>query len=136
MVEWRKVKDFDYEVSNEGEVKNKRGHILSKHLHDGYYKVKLCRDRFMTTKYVHRLVAEAFLENPDNKPTIDHIDKNRTNNSVSNLRFATRYEQSINKIAKEGNHIHKQTNGTYQVRISRTFDSYEEACKFRDFVIC
>lgn len=45
---------------------------------------------------VHRAVAECFIPNPDNKPTVDHIDRNRSNNCVSNLRWATHSEQRIN----------------------------------------
>lgn len=45
---------------------------------------------------VHRLVAETFIPNPDGKPTVDHIDRDTTNNSLSNLRWATHSEQREN----------------------------------------
>lgn len=47
---------------------------------------------------VHRLVAETFIPNPDNKPTVDHIDRNKTNNSIRNLRWATTQEQRDNSV--------------------------------------
>ena len=136
MEEWKEIQEFPlYEISNLGRVRNKRGNLLSQHLFQGYYKTKLSKDGKASTWYIHRLVAEAFLENPDKKPTIDHIDRNRTNNSVSNLRWATRYEQSINKNLTENHHIHIQANSTYQVRINRTFQTEEEAIRFRDAVL-
>lgn len=46
---------------------------------------------------VHRLVADAFIPNPDNKATVDHINRNKIDNRVENLRWATMLEQSINK---------------------------------------
>lgn len=49
------------------------------------------------TYYVHRLIAETFLPNPENKPFIDHIDRNRANNDVSNLRWATAQENCLNR---------------------------------------
>ena len=55
----------------------------------------------ITYKYkayrVHRLIAEAFLSNPDNKPTVDHINRNRADNWIYNLRFADSKEQSENR---------------------------------------
>lgn len=49
---------------------------------------------------VHRLVAECFVPNPDHKETVDHIDRNRSNNVYSNLRWASRKEQASNRARK------------------------------------
>lgn len=60
---------------------------------DGYRRVCIkCK-----TYYVHRLVAETFIPNPENKPSIDHIDRNRANNDVSNLRWVTTKENAYNQ---------------------------------------
>lgn len=53
-----------------------------------------------TTYYVHRLVAEAFIPNPDGKEEVDHIDTNRSNNMVSNLRWVSKKENHANKISR------------------------------------
>lgn len=58
----------------------------------GYLRVKIDGKGYK----VHRLVAETFIENPENKPTVDHIDRDKTNNNVSNLRWATMKEQREN----------------------------------------
>jgi len=50
---------------------------------------------------VHRLIAETFLDNPENKPTVDHIDRNRENNNLANLRWATYSEQQQNRIDRQ-----------------------------------
>ena len=57
--------------------------------------VTLCRDGIRRYYKVHRLVCEAFLPNPDNKPTVNHIDENINNNALSNLEWAT-YKENAN----------------------------------------
>lgn len=58
----------------------------------GYEYIKLCYNNKTVHQAIHRLVAEAFIPNPDNKPEIDHIDTNTQNNRVENLRWCTRKE--------------------------------------------
>ena len=59
---------------------------------NGYYKIHLRHKMYN----VHRLVAETFIPNPDNKPLIDHIDRNPSNNNISNLRWVTHQENMNN----------------------------------------
>ena len=59
---------------------------------DGYYRIHIRHKMYK----VHRLVAETFIPNPDNKPLIDHIDRNPSNNDVSNLRWVTHQENMNN----------------------------------------
>lgn len=90
---WRKIHGFDnYSVSDAGEVRNdSTGKVkaLTLNKRNGYYYVDLYRNNERTKRPVHRLVAEAFIPNPDDKPTVDHADGVRTNNAAANLRWAT-----------------------------------------------
>lgn len=108
--EWRPVVGFEklYEVSNMGNVRSiqfhgkKRIRLLSiiKDNRVGYLSVKL-RDWENATEgnyLIHRLVAQAFIPNPDNKPQVDHIDTNPSNNKVSNLQWVTPLENQNNPI--------------------------------------
>ena len=94
-----------YEISSCGRVrslKRKAPRILKlKKAYDGYVQVGLYIDGKQKYFLVHRLVAEAFIPNPENKTTVDHIDRIRENNFVENLRWATRIEQNKNR---ERNH--------------------------------
>lgn len=64
---------------------------------DGYFRFHVDGK----TRKIHRMIAETFIPNPDNKPTVDHIDRDRQNNDVSNLRWATDTEQKRNTIKTE-----------------------------------
>lgn len=96
---WRPVKGYEgkYEVSNMGRVrsltfnKSNKSRILkcgtsSTH---SYYKVSLCKDGVPCVFRVHRLVAEAFVPNPENKPVVNHINENTHDNRASNLNWMT-----------------------------------------------
>lgn len=95
---WKKIKQNEnYSINEFGEVKNdltgkiKRAYTNKQ---NGYKYVDLYKDNKSIKRPVHRLLAEAFIPNPNNKPTIDHIDGNRLNNSLDNLRWATYKEQN------------------------------------------
>lgn len=108
MEEWKDIEGYEglYQVSNLGRVKSlprywvRTERILTK---KGYPYVRVCLFKGTKRTYlsVHRLVAEAFIPNPDNKPIIDHIDGNPNNNSVSNLRWVDFKENSNNPISIE-----------------------------------
>lgn len=78
-----------YQISNTGKVKNIiRNSILKPGIGTtGYYLVILCKNKVKKTSKVHRLVAKAFIENPDNLPFVNHKDSNRLNNHISNLEW-------------------------------------------------
>ncbi len=104
MEEYKQIIDFDnYEVSNLGNVRNiKTGRILKGSVNNhGYLIVGLFKNNKRKNKKIHRLIAEAFIENPENKPFVDHNDGNKTNNNINNIRFATVSENGQNaKIPK------------------------------------
>lgn len=83
-----------YEVSTWGRVFNtKTGNFLTPyHHHKGYLRVDLKNGMIRKHFKVHRLVAEAFIPNPENKPQVNHIDGNPGNNSVTNLEWVTNQE--------------------------------------------
>ena len=94
---WRWIKNYEgiYMISTKGRFASfKRGRvtILNPHLNNGYLQVTLCKNGKCKMGLIHRLVAEAFIPNPENKPEVDHRDTNKTNNCVENLRWATEKE--------------------------------------------
>ena len=104
--EYKTVDDFeDYEVSNYGNVKNKKtGRILKQGLNKwGYYIVGLSKNGIRVTCKVHRLIGLSFIPNPEEKKCIDHIDRNKINNVVQNLRWATHSENNTNITTRKDN---------------------------------
>lgn len=106
---WKDVVGFEgyYEVSNTGLVKRKKGQTIYKDgrvaifsetvleqgfNHKGYSRVFLSKNSKKSTRTVHRLVAEAFIPNPEKKSTVNHKDLNKQNNNVDNLEWMTNKE--------------------------------------------
>ena len=114
---WKDVVGYEgmYQVSNLGRIrsldrfvnssvinigkKKTKGRILKQCICHGYLVVSLGKNG--KTQRVHRLVANEFIPNPENKPHIDHINTIRTDNRVENLRWVTAKENSNNPISKE-----------------------------------
>ena len=89
-----------YQISNQGRVwSSKRNRYLALTPNNtGYLQVKIiAANGKRKNELVHRLVALHFIDNPEGKPEVDHIDRDKTNNNAENLRWATRSENNLNK---------------------------------------
>ena len=97
--EWRDLEGFEglYQVSNYGRVKSFVRHLGGKPFNylkpkpdkDGYLQVSLAKNKKPHTKKIHRLVAQAFIPNPNNYPQVNHKDERKDNNNVDNLEWCT-----------------------------------------------
>lgn len=104
---WRDVPGYEglYQVSNKGRVKSlhtyhgKYQKILRASTSKGYQQVILLKNK-VKCFFVHRLVAQAFIPNPENKPTVNHINGIKSDNRVENLEWADGYEQMRHAIDK------------------------------------
>lgn len=100
-VVWMPIAGFDglYEISNFGKVRNKDGKILKHGIKRTpctcYKTVRLWKAGRYYTKYIHRLIAEAFIPNPYNLKFVNHKDEDGTNNDIENLEWCTR-EYNVN----------------------------------------
>lgn len=108
---WRDIKGYEglYQVSDLGRVKSLNCHRSGKEKilkpvdnGKGYKLVHLVKEKRLKWKSVHRLVAESFIINNNNKPTVNHIDGNRANNKVDNLEWATYSENNIHSYRCNG----------------------------------
>ena len=103
MADWKTIEGFpNYAVSEDGQVKNqKRNRILKQAPDsDGYLVVSLYYKGNRTVSKVHRLVAKAFIPNPDNLPGVNHIDEIKSHNWKSNLEWSTCEHNSIHSFGK------------------------------------
>ena len=102
---WKKIDGYNYSVSSFGRIRNDKTNIILKpqKTNTGYYQVNLYKNRKGKTHSIHRLVAIAFLPNPDNKAMVDHIDEIKTNNDIKNLRFATGSQNQYNQGKRKDN---------------------------------
>lgn len=102
MREWRDVCGYEglYQVSDDGLIKSFISDRILKNVIDskGYPTVVLCKAGVHRRSRIHRLVAEAFIDNPDNKSYVDHVNTDRTDNRLCNLRWVTSTENNTNPL--------------------------------------
>ena len=122
---WRNIEGYEnYQVSSYGRVKsirdrygNPREKILRQaKMKNGYLYVALCKNGKMKTCYVHRLVAIAFIPNPNNYPTVNHINEIKTDNRVSNLCWMNLSQQQRHGTCQQ-RRVEKLTNGVLSKQV-------------------
>ena len=136
---WKDIKDYEglYQVSNKGRVKSlarydlrgnfRQEKFLKPHKTDnGYLQVSLYNNRKRKRFMVHVLVANAFIENPNNLPEVNHIDENKTNNIVQNLEFCDRFYNAQYSLGKKIKCLDLKTNETIY------FSAIREAARYFD----
>jgi hypothetical protein len=145
MVLFKRINEFpDYFIDFNGNIFGKNG-FLKAHLDgNGYLFVVLYHNKKRNTKKVHRLVAQTFLNNPNNFPAVDHIDRNKSSNNVNNLRWVTIQKNGHNRVDNNEhlNIMRRNDRDGYRVQFSiksrktidRTFDNISDAIEFRDII--
>lgn len=153
-MEFVKIKDYEtYAINEKGDIKDLRtGKIMPQHYNsDGYKLITLVNPNRKQGFLVHRLVGIQFLDNPENLPEIDHINRIRDDNRKENLRWVDRYTQMQNRGNFKNNklnekHIHFEKDGNtsryvFQIcnkdkRHKKSFNTnkykIEDAIKYRD----
>lgn len=155
---WKDVIGFEglYQVSDDGRVRSlprlkicgfngkqsvQKGRILKPgHTNDGYAFVNLVKDGKSKPHYIHRLVAQAFLSNPNNYPVVNHKDENPSNNYYKNLEWCTQQYNINYGTAKERIVKTKRANNpsiyntpVTNITTGEQFNSISEACDFYGF---
>lgn len=144
---WVKIqRNTNYSINKKGQVRNDNTGRLKKATlskKNGYLYIDLY-DKNKRKKFtLHRLMAEAFIPNPENKPCIDHIDKNRKNCSIKNLRWVTFPENNKGVRSEKIASIHykekrKKRGGGHEkwldIDVIKYFDCISDAAKY--FKVC
>lgn len=159
---WKDVKNYEglYQISNIGRVKSIRtNRILKSNLLQGYPIVQLCVNNNRHTFEIHRLIANAFIPNPNNYPFVNHINEDRTDNRIENLEWCNQKmnvnhskRKMFHKVNEEDYYgskyicikkcCNKYKNKTYiysfyrvsipRIKIDKVFSNYDDAFEYRN----
>lgn len=132
---WKDIPNYEglYQASNFGRIRNAKKKILKSYKRkDGYEKINLIKNKKKKTFYVHRIIAKTFLNEQKGKYDINHIDENKSNNSINNLEYCT--NDYNNKYGTRGKRISKKLNkAVFQYDLNGNFikkwKSQKEASK-------
>ena len=146
---WKDIEGYEghYQVSSFGQIKSvarittspsgrwrplKERTMSQKISNEGYYVIGLSKNSIKSMPNVHKLVANAFVPNPDGKDTINHKDGNKLNNHVSNLEWATRHEQMAHAFGTGLINPYNRTKFTDELK-EKVQDYYiETGCSIRE----
>lgn len=135
-MEWKKIiynnDELNYSISENGDVRNdKTNYILTNSLQNGYYSVRLSVKPNVGKHFrINRLVAQAFVPNPENKAFVNHIDGNKLNNNKENLEWVSPSENSVhayNTGLRKPNRTKSVTQFSLDGELIMIFDSLREA---------
>jgi len=141
MEEWKGIDGFPgYKISSMGRVRGPKKLLSLATDSSGYLSCVLWKDSKGHTRTVHRLVCSAFHTPIEGKLMVDHIDRNKLDNSVSNLRWSDRSEQNINRVMPPSSTSHKfiyEVKNAYRVRMRRCgvdkcFPTLQDAITYRN----
>lgn len=129
---WKDVVGYEglYKVSSLGRVKGKKGIIKTQYNNHKYPLLHLYKNGVSRAYTVHRLVAMAFIPNPEHKPQVNHIDGDKSNNNLDNLEWATESENQIHRYHVLGNSGYDRQKHVTKVKCIETgivFNSIQEA---------
>ena len=119
-----------YQITSCGKVwsyKNKK-FLKPRKIRDGYLQVGLCKDGKREFYYIHRLVAEAYLPNPDNLPQVNHKDENKENNALQNLEWCTQ-KYNMNYGSRTQKSAKNRSKPVYCEELNKTFDGASAAAR-------
>lgn len=132
---WKPIKNYEglYEISNYGRIKNKNNNIIAIWNNKHYYYVTLHKNKNKENFLLHRLVAEHFIDNPNNYPCINHKNEVKTDNRVENLEWCTpkynsNYGTIKERISKKNSKKVKQYNLNHQ--LLKIYNSQLEASQY------
>jgi hypothetical protein len=133
--QWKVIPGFEsYEISNTGQIRNRDKLLKPVNNGKGYLKIVLHQDGKEKRFYIHRLVAEAFIQNPEHKPCVNHIDCNPSNNCIENLEWCT-HQENVDWMARQGRNkrteqwlknLHKAQEEAYVAVVGQNIKTGEE----------
>ena len=130
--ELKDIKDYEglYAITRDGKVWSYKRNKFLKHVldKDDYHKVSLCKNGKKKSFRIHRLVAKAFIPNPNNLPEVNHKDEDKSNNCVENLEWMSKID-NINYGTGSKRSAKKRSKPVYCIELNKIFDGARQAAR-------